>query len=151
MAISNTNVVKMIVVTDDIERTAGAYKRLLGTGKHSENTAEDRNIREPYTKYMGEDITDTPMKVYSIYSDNFWIEVIQPLGNNDPWAKWLSDHGTSVYSICFMSEGPIEKDEEFMKNEGYESIFKQEKGFEAYEYFDTAKALGTLIEIKEHY
>lgn len=151
MAISNTNVVKMIVVTDDIERTAGAYKRLLGTGKHSENTAEDRNIREPYTKYMGEDITDTPMKVYSIYSDNFWIEVIQPLGNNDPWAKWLSDHGTSVYSICFMSEGPIEKDEEFMKNEGYESIFKQEKGFEAYEYFDTSKALGTLIEIKEHY
>ncbi len=151
MAISNTNVVKMIVVTDDIERTAGAYKRLLGTGKHSENTAEDRNIREPYTKYMGENITDTPMKVYSIYSDNFWIEVIQPLGNNDPWAKWLSDHGTSVYSICFMSEGPIEKDEEFMKNEGYESIFKQEKGFEAYEYFDTAKALGTLIEIKEHY
>ena len=38
-----------------------------------------------------------------------------------------------------------------MAEAGYASIFKQEKGYEAYEYFDTAKDLGTLVEIKERY
>ena len=35
--------------------------------------------------------------------------------------------------------------------EGYRSLFKQEKGYEAYEYFDTAQDLGTLLEMKEIY
>jgi len=38
-----------------------------------------------------------------------------------------------------------------MALEGYQSLFKQEKGYEAYEYFDTAKDLGTLLEMKEIY
>ena len=33
----------------------------------------------------------------------------------------------------------------------YPSIFKQEKGYEAYEYFDAAKDMGVLVEIKEYY
>jgi beta-glucosidase len=42
-------------------------------------------------------------------------------------------------------------DEELMKEAGFRSIFKQEKGYEAYEYFDTADALGMLVEVKEQY
>ena len=38
-----------------------------------------------------------------------------------------------------------------MAEAGYASLFKQEKGYEAYEYFDTARDLGTLLEIKEIY
>ena len=38
-----------------------------------------------------------------------------------------------------------------MAEAGYTSLFKQEKGYEAYEYFDTARDLGTLLEIKETY
>ena len=34
---------------------------------------------------------------------------------------------------------------------GYPSLFKQEKGYEAYEYFDTSADLGVLTEVKEHY
>ena len=50
-----------------------------------------------------------------------------------------------------MTDRPIEADEELMKTLGYKSIFKQEKGYEAYEYFDTTDALGMLVEVKEHY
>ena len=50
-----------------------------------------------------------------------------------------------------MSDGPLENDEAVMQKAGYESVFKQEKGYEAYEYFDTAKDLGVLVEVKEHY
>jgi hypothetical protein len=152
MALSSTNIAKVIVVTDDLDKTAAAYKALLGTGKApAESSEPHKNTHEPYTKYKGVDITDTPMKVDSVFSDNLWFEIIQPLGNNDPWADWLKEHGTSICSICLMSDGPLEKDEETLKAAGFPSVFKQEKGYEAYEYFDTSKALGVLTEVKEHY
>lgn len=152
MALSSTDIVKAIVVTDNLEKTVSAYKTLLGTGKEpSEQNSEHKEVKTPFMKYRGADITDAPMKVKSVFSDNFWFEIIQPLGNNDPWAEWLKEHGTSIYSICLLSDGPLEDDEEIMKNAGFDSIFKQEKGYEAYEYFDTSKALGVLVEVKEHY
>ena len=151
MALSSTAIVKIIVVTDDLERTAGAYERLLGTDRKPEEPGEHRAVREPYTRYLGKPITDTPMKVKSVLTENFWIEIIQPLGDNDPWAQWLKDHGTSVCSVCLVTNGVLEEDERKMALEGYQSLFKQEKGYEAYEYFDTARDLGTLLEMKEIY
>ena len=152
MALSSTRIIKVIIVTDDLDKTVSAYKLLFGTGcAPASDEAEPKMVRTPYTRYLGQDITDTPMKVESVFSDNFWFEIIQPMGNNDPWAAWLKEHGTSLYSVCLLSDGPLEADEEVMKQAGFESIFKQEKGFEAYEYFDTADALGLLVEVKEHY
>ena len=151
MALSSTKIIKVIIVTDNLEKTVSAYKLLFGTGTAPAEEPEPKMVRTPYTKYLGQDITDTPMKVESVFSDNFWFEIIQPLGDNDPWAAWLKEHGTSLYSVCLLSDGPLEADEEVMKQAGFESIFKQEKGFEAYEYFDTANALGLLVEVKEHY
>lgn len=152
MALSSTNIIKVIVVTDNLEKTVLAYKSLLGTGKAPTNEDVEHNmVKTPYTIYNGEEIQDTPMKVESVFSDNFWFEIIQPLGSNDPWAEWLKRHGTSIYSICLLSNGSLEKDEEIMKKAGFKSIFKQEKGYEVYEYFDTSDVLGTLLEIKEQY
>ena len=151
MALSSTKIIKVIIVTDNLEKTVSAYKLLFGTGTAPAEGPEPKMVRTPYTKYLGQDITDTPMKVESVFSDNFWFEIIQPLGDNDPWAAWLKEHGTSLYSVCLLSDGPLEADEEVMKQAGFESIFKQEKGFEAYEYFDTADTLGLLVEVKEHY
>ncbi|HEY9574387.1 MAG TPA: hypothetical protein VIR32_02510 [Lachnospiraceae bacterium] len=151
MALSSTKIIKVIVVTDDLKKTVEAYKNLLGTGKAPEDNGDHKIIRRPYTEYLGEEITDTPMKVESVFSDNFWFEIIQPLGDKDPWVDWLKKHGTSVYSICLLSDGPLEEDEKVMKELNFPSIFKQEKGYEAYEYFDTAEALGVLVEVKEQY
>ncbi len=151
MALSSTKIIKVIIVTDNLEKTVAAYKLLFGTGTAPAEEAEPSMVRTPYTRYLGKEITDIPMKVESVFSDNFWFEIIQPLGDNDPWAEWLKQHGTSLYSVCLLSDGPLEADEDVMKTAGFESIFKQEKGFEAYEYFDTADALGLLVEVKEHY
>lgn len=152
MALSSTNVIKVIVVTDNLEATVSAYRMLLGTRKEPiEHNDDHKVVRKPYTHYKGKEITDTPMKVESVFSDNFWFEIIQPLGDNDPWAAWLKEHGTSICSICLLANGQIEKDEQTMKAAGYDSLFKQEKGYEAYEYFDTSKTMGVLLEIKEQY
>lgn len=151
MALSSTKIIKVIIVTDDLEKTVSAYKHLFGTGQAPADDSSHKIIKTPYTRYLGKEISDTPMKVESVFSDNFWFEIIQPLGSNDPWAAWLKEHGTSLYSVCLLSDGPLEEDEELMQKAGFESIFKQEKGFEAYEYFDTADTLGLLVEIKERY
>ena len=151
MALSSTNIVKVIVVTDDLEKTVNAYQKLLGTGTAPAEETEHKQIRTPFTVYKGEPITDTPMKVESVFSDDFWFETIQPLGDKDRGAQGLKEHGTSICSICLLTDGPLERDEEVMKDAGYESIFKQEKGYEAYEYFDAAKDMGVLVEVKEHY
>ncbi len=151
MALSSTKIIKIIVVTDNLEKTVNGYKTLLGTGKPPKEEGEHKQVREPFTVYKGENITDTPMRVESVFSDNFWFEIIEPMGDNDPWAAWLREHGTSVYSVCLLSNGALENDEEVMRAAGYESVFKQEKGYEAYEYFDTSKDLGVLVEVKEHY
>ena len=152
MALSSTKTIKVIVVTDDLERTAGAYRTLLGVDREPDPQDFPHNtIRTPYTRYLGSDITDTPMKVASVCTENFWFEIIQPLGHNDPWAAWLEAHGTSICAVCLMTNGPIEADEAVMDRAGFPAIFKQEKGYEAYEYFDTSKFLGALLEIKERY
>lgn len=152
MTLSSTKIMKVIVVTDDLEKTVAGYRTLLGTGKApAEHDSGHKAVRTPYMKYKGADITDTPMRVESVFSDNFWFEVIQPLGNNDPWAAWLQEHGTSICSICLLSDGPLEHDEDTMRRAGFDSLFKHEKGYEAYEYFDTSKALGVLVEVKEQY
>lgn len=88
MALSSTAVVKVIIVTDNLERTAAAYEKLLGSSRTMNgDEKEHRMIRDPYTIYKGRPITDTPMKVKSVLSANFWFEIIQPLGDNDPWAQ----------------------------------------------------------------
>lgn len=152
MALSSTKIIKVIVVTDDLDRTVSAYRTLLGVDREPEPASLPHNqVRAPYTRYLGRDITDTPMRAASVCSENFWFEIIQPLGHDDPWAAWLAQHGTSICSICLMTDGPIEADEAVLESAGFQSIFKQEKGYEAYEYFDTSAALGTLLEIKERY
>lgn len=152
MALSSTKIIKVIVVTDDLERTAEAYRTLLGVDREPEPESFPHNqVRTPYTRYLGSELTDTPMRVESVCSENFWFEIIQPLGHNDPWAAWLAAHGTSICAVCLMTNGPIEADEAVMARAGFPAIFKQEKGYEAYEYFDTAASLGALLEIKERY
>ena len=84
---------------------------IIGCGVISRTYEEHPMLREPYTRYLGKPITDTPMKVKSVLTENFWFEIIQPLGDHDPWAQWLKDHGTSICSICLVTNGLLEDDE----------------------------------------
>ena len=120
MALSSTKIIKVIVVTDDLDRTVSAYRTLLGVDREPEPANLPHNqVRAPYTRYLGRDITDTPMRAASVCSENSWFEIIQPLGHDDPWAAWLAQHGTSICSICLMTDGPIEADEAVLEGAGF--------------------------------
>jgi len=151
MALSSTKVIKVIVVTDDIEKTADAYRKLLGCDRRPEPGKEHRNLRGPFVLYKGQPAGGTPMKNVSVLSENFWFEIIQPLNDVGPWADWLKEHGTSICAVSLLTNGPLENDEALMEEAGFPLLFKQEKGYEAYDYFDTAKSLGVLLEMKEQY
>lgn len=152
MALSSTKIIKVIVVTDDIDRTVNAYRALLGTDRKPEGgSGEHRMVREPFVRYKGQPIGGTPMKNVSVLSENFWFEIIQPLNDEGPWAAWLKEHGTSICAVSLLTNGPLEEDEALMEKEGFPLLFKQEKGYEAYDYFDTTDALGVLLEMKEQY
>lgn len=151
MSLSSTRILKVIVVTDDVEKTASAYRALLGTERQPEPGKERRNLREPFIRYLGRPIDGTPMKNVSVLTENFWFEIIQPLEEDGPWAAWLREHGTSICAVSLLSDGPLENDEATMEKAGFPLLFKQEKGYEAYDYFDTASTLGVLLEMKEQY
>ena len=152
MALSSTRIIKVIVVTDDMEKTADAYRRLLGTDRKPDTgSGEHHMIRKPFTRYKGQPIGATPMKNVSILSENFWFEIIQPLNEEGPWADWLKEHGTSICAVSLLTSGPLEDDDALMESSGFPLLFKQEKGYEAYDYFDTARSLGVLLEMKEQY
>ena len=151
MALSSTKIIKVIVVTDDIDRTVDAYRKLLGTDRKPEAGKPHNNVREPFVRYKGQPVGGTPMKNVSVLSENFWFEIIQPLNDEGPWADWLKEHGTSICAVSLLTNGPLEDDEALVEEAGFPLLFKQEKGYEAYDYFDTAKALGVLLEMKEQY
>ena len=48
MALSSTKIIKVIVVTDDLDKTVSAYKALFGTDRTIEE-GEHHNLRTPYT------------------------------------------------------------------------------------------------------
>ena len=81
MALSSTKIVKVIVVTDNLEQTVSAYKMLLGTGKALKELPHN-DCRKPFTTYKGQPGGDMPMKVESVFSDNFWFEVIMIQGRH---------------------------------------------------------------------
>ena len=63
----------------------------------------------------------------------------------------LHNQGSQIASVCFISlyiEG-FEQHIDLMGRKGFSLVFEEEKGFERYAYFDTLKALGFTLEMKE--
>ena len=69
MALSSTSIVKVIVVTDDLDKTAAGYKTLLGTGTAPAEDGEHKMVRTPFTKYMGKAAKNSASKRNSIWND----------------------------------------------------------------------------------
>lgn len=149
--ISNTHIVKIGIVTDDVEKTASAYEAIFGTTNNVEGSEDHQPviIRKPYKLYKGEAITEVGMKVRNIFTSNFWFEIIQPLTENNPWSDWLHEHGTSVCFTSVSIENGFEHEIAVMNSNGFSQSYIEDKGYERYTYFDTGSDLGLLLEIKE--
>lgn len=149
--IGSSRIVKIGIVTEDAQETA---RRLTELFDPVEPYDSHQPPAEPYSserwqKYYGEDVTGIHLNVRLVYLEPVYFEIVQPVGEaKSPWHDHLKKYGTSVCFISFYIEG-FEQHLDFMGKQGFPLIFAEEKGFERYAYFDTMKALGFTLEMKE--
>lgn len=156
--IGSSRIIKIGIVTEDVEKTASAFRAIFAEGPVPESqwpASVHPQVHVPYSvtprkEYKGAQDPHTPMKVVNFYTQNFWFEIVQPLpGDPNPWSDHLAKHGTSV---CFMAvhvPDSLDHDMQLMEQLGFPLTFFEDKGYERYTYYDTADTLGLLLEIKE--
>jgi methylmalonyl-CoA/ethylmalonyl-CoA epimerase len=149
--ISSNRVIKVGIVTSDSEDTASRLGDMFNTlPPYESHEIPNRSYQcDRYKEYRGEKTDSTPLKVRCVYLDPIYFEIVQPLGEaKSPWHDHLKKYGTSVCFISFYIEG-FEHHIDMMNKKGYPLMFKEEKGFERYAYFDTMEKLGFTLEMKE--
>jgi methylmalonyl-CoA/ethylmalonyl-CoA epimerase len=149
--IASNRIIKVGVVTDDVEKTYAAFQSLFETLPSYDSDTPPVGDFEPlkYKKYMGKPAGNTPLKVRCVFLDPIYFEIVEPVGEAEsPWHDHLKAHGTSVCFISLYIEG-FEQHIDLMGKKGFPLVFEEEKGFERYAYFDTLKALGFTLEMKE--
>ena len=149
--ISSNRVIKIGIVTHNADETTAALQSLFETlpPYDSDSAPAGDYDHLKYKRYRGLSADSTPLKVCCIYLNPIYFEVVEPLGEvSSPWHDHLKEHGTSVCFISFYIEG-FEQHIDLMGKKGFPLMFEEEKGFERYAYFDTLKALGFTLEMKE--
>ncbi|MDR2378390.1 MAG: VOC family protein [Bifidobacteriaceae bacterium] len=152
-ALSSNHIVKIGIVTPDVEDSAARCRAVYGQGPPPRTQTDEPPAYtvKPYFEYRGQRL-DRPanMKVISVYTDNFWFEFIEPLpGPPNPWQDHLDAHGLSVAFVSAHIDSGFERDLAAMESLGYPVIWTHDKGYERYAYFDTADRLGFMVEVKE--
>jgi hypothetical protein len=150
--LGSSTIVKLGIVTDDVERTAAAYRTLFAVGPVPATQSEPHPpfTIEPFKTFRGQPCGETPLKVVNHYTENFWFEIVQPLDDTpSPWSEWLREHGTSVCFTSIHIGGGLSHDTALLESLGFPQVFLEDKGYERYAYFDTAAVMGLLVEVKE--
>ena len=149
--IASNRIIKIGIVTHNADETVAAFQTLFDTlSPYDSDKAPAGDFDHlKYKKYLGQLADSTPLKVRCVYLDPIYFEIVEPLGEaSSPWHDHLKQHGTSVCFISLYIEG-FEQHIDLMGKKGFPLIFEEEKGFERYAYFDTLKALGFTLEMKE--
>lgn len=152
--IGTSRIIKIGIVTSDLEKTAAALEGLFNTlpaydSDKPKADAADYGPEDKYRLYKGQKADDIHMRTKAIYLEPVYFELVQPIGDaGSPWHDHLKKYGTSVCFISFYIEG-FKQHIDFMNKQGYPLLFEEEKGFERYAYFDTMEKLGFTLEMKE--
>lgn len=150
--LSNGHIVKIGIVTPDVARTAAQFRAIFPEGPAPESQADEHPMftAAPYKEYRGERVEDVELKVEHVYTENFWFELIEPVGDApNPWRDFLDAHGTSVCFTSIHVDSGFADEAKVLEDAGFPLIWVEEKGYERYAYFDTADELGLLVEVKE--
>ena len=149
--ICTNRIVKVGIVTDNAEETAKKLTELFEVVEPYDNHEPPAVpfSSERYQLYKGQPAKDIHMNVRLVYVEPIYFEIIEPIGDAEsPWHDHFKKYGTSVCFFAFYING-FEEHIDFMGKQGFPLIFKEEKGFERYAYFDTMSKLGFTLEMKE--
>lgn len=151
--LSTSTVVKIGIVTKDINDVVNRYKRLFNLKSEPVVNVPDPANPKPvaegaYKRYKGEE-NQILLKWAHIDLEPIYLEILEPFDDTpSPWLDHLNKFGTSICFISFYVEG-FRNEIDLMEKEEYAQLFEEEKGHERYAYFDTLEKLGVTIELKE--
>jgi len=138
-------ITQVALVTRDIESSAKHWAALLGVEMPKISTSRPGN--EVKMMYRGKP-SNSQAKLAFLKAGQVTVELIQPLGPNTSWKKFLDEHGEGVHHIAFNVQN-LAKAEGEMKSLGYEEIHsgRWDSDNGDYVYFDSTKDLGLMIEL----
>ncbi len=151
--LSTSTVVKIGIVTNDINDVVARYQRLFNLKEppviHVPDPANPKPaVPGAYKRYKGQEYKIL-LKSAHIELEPVYLEILEPFDDTpSPWLEHLKRFGTSICFVSFYVQG-FRHEIDLMEKEGYPLLFEEEKGPERYAYFDTLEKLGVTIELKE--
>ena len=138
-------ITQVALVTRDIESSAKRWAALLSVDVPKISTSRPGN--EVKMMYRGKP-SNSQAKLAFLKAGQVTVELIQPIGPNTSWKKFLDEHGEGVHHIAFNVQN-LAKSEGEMKSLGYEKIHsgRWDSDNGDYVYFDSTKDLGLMIEL----
>jgi methylmalonyl-CoA/ethylmalonyl-CoA epimerase len=142
-------ITQVAVVTQDVESSAKRWAALLGVEVPKISTTPPGS--EVHMMYEGKS-SNSQAKLAFLKAGQVTVELIQPLGPNTSWMKFLSEHGEGVHHIAFNVQN-LAKSEGELKALGYDEIHRgrwdgdNSTSNGTYVYFDSTKDLGLMIEL----
>ena len=142
-------ITQIALVTKDIDVSAKRWAALLGVETPKVSTTPPGS--EVHMMYEGKP-SNSRAKLAFLKAGQVTVELIQPLGQNTSWMKFLNEHGEGVHHIAFNVEDLARAGSE-LKALGYPEIHSGRwspdgaKGNGDYVYFDSTKDVGLMIEL----
>ena len=138
-------ITQIALVTKDIEGSASHWAALLGVDVPKISTS--RPGSEIKMMYRGKP-SNSQAKLAFLKAGQVTVELIQPLGPNTSWKKFLDEHGEGVHHIAFNVQN-LARSESEMKSLGYDEIHsgRWDSDNGTYAYFDSTQDLGLMIEL----
>lgn len=142
-------ITQVALVTKDIDVSAKRWAALLGVEVPKISTSLPGS--EVHMTYKGKP-SNSRAKLAFLKAGQVTVELIQPLGPDTSWMKFLSEHGEGVHHIAFNVQN-LAKSEGELKALGYDEIHRGRWDSDTatnngtYVYFDSTKDLGLMIEL----
>ena len=141
-----TKIKQVAMVVRDCEETAKRYYDDLGIGPWAFYTLDSRdNARDPHLR--GE-VVDHDFRVAKAMVGDVQMELIQPLRGASIYVEHLAKHGEGLHHIAFDMQGRFANARARLIEKGYREV-QGGRVFDiaTYAYFDTDKALASIMEI----
>lgn len=142
--INGKSICQIALVVKDIEAVAKRYAELFGVEVPNIFTVPPQS--EANTQYRGEP-TATRAKLAVFDLGQVVLELTEPDDEPSSWKEFLDVHGDGVHHIAFTTEDREKVVEYFEKNEMPVRHYGEYTGGN-YTVFDSAEALGVLVQIK---
>jgi len=142
-------ITQIALVTKDINLSAKRWAAVLGV--ETPKVSETLPGSEVHMTYQGKP-SNSRAKLAFLKAGQVTIELIQPIGPNTSWMKFLNEHGEGVHHIAFNVEKLAKAGSE-LEALGYGEIHSGRWGADStknngdYAYFDSTKDLGLMIEL----